>query len=144
MSREDRRASSVLAAILSKLPPPNVPATPVTTPNLSSDRSVAGDSTNGMTNASLWAYFSLTLLLSNLIPRPYAYSRSLGPVPDWNTTGFGAPGQDPNMNSYAPLDFNLADPLNTIFTGSDDIDWELIDQCLLGQNAMDVPMANHF
>jgi hypothetical protein len=27
------------------------------------------------------------------------------------------------MDSYAPLDFNLADPLNTMFTGSDNIDW---------------------
>ncbi|TVY49194.1 Fusarisetin A cluster transcription factor [Lachnellula occidentalis] len=121
MSREDRRASSVLAAILSKLPPPNVPATPVTTPRLSSDISLAGESTNGMTSASLW-----------------------GPVPDWSATGFGAPGQDPTMNNYVPLDFNLADPLNTIFTGSEDLDWELIDQCLLGQNAMDVPMSNTF
>lgn len=133
MSREDRRASSVLAAILSKLPPPNVPATPVTTPNLSSDRpiqSIAGDSTNGMTNASLWGESRSinSLLLADIasfnpIPHPYADSRLLGPIPDYNATGFGAPGQDPNMNSYAPLDFNLADPLNTIFTGSEDIDW---------------------
>ncbi|TVY26439.1 hypothetical protein LHYA1_G003540 [Lachnellula hyalina] len=114
MSREDRRASSVLAAILSKLPPPYVRATPVTTPSVSSDRSIAGGSPNGMTSVPSW-----------------------GPIPDWNTTGSGSPGQDPTMNNYAPLDFNLADPLNTIFTGSEDIDW-----CLLGQNAMDVPMAN--
>jgi hypothetical protein len=54
ISREARRASGVLAAILSKLPRPSVPATPVDTPNLSSEGSMNGASMNGMTTTSSW------------------------------------------------------------------------------------------
>jgi hypothetical protein len=41
----------------------------------------------------------------------------------WSTNGFDFPEQEFPLDNYAPSDFNSTDPLNTMFSESDTIDW---------------------
>ena len=100
-SRDARRASKVLAVMLSKVPKPayssslmntllEMPCAPQVSANGEIDR---GTAANPSVNSS------------------------------WDRNGFNAPGQGFFVQDYDPTDFDFADPLNTIFNEPNDIDW---------------------
>ncbi|TVY84761.1 Fusarisetin A cluster transcription factor fsa6 [Lachnellula suecica] len=108
ISRDARRASDVLAVLLSKLPRPSTVSTQLDTPpnTLRTSPGVTDrGNMNGVMATSPW-----------------------GPNPDYTI-----PGHNSSIDNYTPLDFTLEDPLNNIFTGSNDIDWN--DTC-------DLPPSN--
>lgn len=97
-SRDARRASSVLAIMLSKVP------RPVVTGKASSERpntTQAPIIENGQCEASA------------------SYSAST----PWSMNGFDLADQELPAYNSAPPDFDSTDPLNTVFSEFDNIDW---------------------
>ncbi len=97
-SRDARRASSVLAIMLSKVPRPKIPT------KAPQERS---DATHTVTNAN---QLGETLV---------GYSHS-SPC---NMNGFDFTAQDLPMSNRDPPAFATTDPLNTVFVEFDNIDW---------------------
>lgn len=100
-SRDARRASNVLAVMLSKVSRPNVTLNSANIPQeISTVSQVSLDKANVMESADNSTWSSL-----------------------WNRTGFVMPGQEFPINNYSPLDLNPADPLNIIFSETDNVNW---------------------
>ena len=100
-SRDARRATSVLAVMLSKVPRPNVPSTPVDVPQ---------DLPSG---------------LQTSVNRDDVMAAATHPSGSscWDSTSFDVSGQELPAEAYAPLAFDSTDPLNAIFAESDNLDW---------------------
>ncbi len=94
-SRDARRASSVLAIMLSKVPRPNIPR-----------------------KAPCEEMPSMTQALANGSQQPEA-AASYPESSPWSMTGFDATDQDLPMYNPAPS----TDPLNTVFSEFDNVDW---------------------
>lgn len=96
-SRDARRASSVLAIMLSKVP------RPVVTSEATPQRSNATQaSTNGTAQSEAAASYS-------------------GSTP-WSINGFDLADQELPTQHCAPPDFSSSDPLNAVFSEFDNID----------------------
>ncbi|KAK3171834.1 hypothetical protein OEA41_003918 [Lepraria neglecta] len=110
ISRDARRAANVLAAMLSKVPRPNIPPNPADTPQeMPTWPPVSMNGADVKSAASISSRYS-----------------------SWDMSGFDFQGQEFPGNDYAPSDAISADPLNTVFNDFDNIDWGLVDQNLLG------------
>jgi hypothetical protein len=96
-SRDARRASNVLAVMLSKVSSPDIPSAGVNAPHQTSSES----------------YISMG---GQEVMDPATES------PSWDTAAFDVPGQEFPVDNFSSLDFNSADPLITIFE-FDNIDW---------------------
>lgn len=109
VSRDARRASNVLAVMLSKVPRPNVSSTPG---NVSHEMSSVWQTTmNGgdvMATAEISSGSSL-----------------------WKTNGLNRPGQELPVSDDSHLDSNPADTLNTLFSERDDINWVSLESSLM-------------
>lgn len=106
-SRDARHAARVLAIMLSKVPRPNIPVkAPHEMP------SVAQPPMNG--------------------DQPLEAAVRHSESSSWNMNGLDPAGQKTPTYHYAPPDMSSTDPLNTVFSEFDNIDWGLIDQSLLG------------
>lgn len=106
-SREARRASNVLAAMLSKVQRPNMAPTLIRAPQESSGVSQA--SMNG----------------GSQLDTPGNPSESLS----WSTATNGAPDPAFPMDDNATsLDLNSMDPLNTMFNEIENIDWVNLEE----------------
>ncbi|CAD6582521.1 MAG: hypothetical protein ASARMPREDX12_000968 [Alectoria sarmentosa] len=101
-SRDARRASRVLAVMLSKVPSANIRDKP--TPEMESMRQ-APTKENGPFEAAIGSSESSS----------------------WNSNAFDLADQGFSMDTYASPDFNSADPLNTVFTEFDNVDWVILD-----------------
>ncbi|KAI9743488.1 MAG: hypothetical protein M1818_002801 [Claussenomyces sp. TS43310] len=114
-SRDARRASNVLAVMLSKVPRPNISSTAANAHREISSAPQAlisgGDGMGALVNSS---------------------ASSL-----WNTIDCESPVQTFPTGDPTSSDLNSAGALNNIFGEPGGIDWGLIDQCLLGQNGID-------
>jgi len=114
-SRDARRASNILAIMLSKVPRPNLPAAlenfpqhlPTESPSMVDGDGLLESATNPFPNFS------------------------------WNSTAFDVTEKEKFLADYSALDYNATDPLNTMFNESDNIDWGLIDQYLLDNTDVD-------
>ena len=87
--------------MLSKVPRPNIPSTLVSAPQEMLDLSQSPMSGEDVMGTA---------------------ANSLGSS-SWNTTGFDITGQEFHVDNHAPSDSDSADPLNTLFSESDNIDW---------------------
>ena len=97
-SRDARRASSVLAIMLSKVP------RPVVTSEATPERPIAMQApTNGIAQCKAAASYS-------------------GSTP-WSMNGFDLADQELPAHHSAPPDFSSTDPLNTVFSEFEYIDW---------------------
>lgn len=95
-SRDARRASSVLAIMLSKIPRPYVSRK-------------ESEETPGMTHAAMTR--------NNFVEQPASYLDSMSCYKN------GSYIQEISMNSYNHTNFSTTDPLNTVFSEFDHIDW---------------------
>jgi len=110
-SRNARRASNVLGVLLSKITRPAVPSTAASRPQ----ESVFNLPSNGLDSAVA-------------PPLPGNSSR--------DSTGFPPPGEEFGFGNDGVLDFSSA-----LFTESDHIDWEWVDQYLIDRGVMsDLPL----
>ena len=100
-SRDARRASNMLAVMLSKVPRPNVASSPINDPQKLPDKSQTLMNGNTLTKEN--------------IDIPGSFS--------WNSNTLGAPGDVLPLDPFTMLEFRDMDPLNTIFNESDNIDW---------------------
>lgn len=99
-SRDARRASNVLAVMLSKVSSPNIPSAGVNALHQTSSEShISMEGREGVETTA-------------------ASTES----PSWDTSAFDVPGQEFPVDNFSSLDFNSADPLTTIFE-FDTIDW---------------------
>ena len=98
ISRDARRASSVLAIMLSKVPRPNV-----TTKVAQGISSTTGIPTNGLNGFE--------------VPVRDRDNSSCG------TSAVGFADQQFSINNYNLANFSATDPLNTVFSELNDIDW---------------------
>ncbi len=104
-SRDARRASNVLVVMLSKIPRPNISSTLVNTPQeMSSASQVLMNDGNMMVTAESPSGSLLR-----------------------NTVEFDNPGQEFSVGNDALPDLDPADPLKTMFSESEDIDWVSLD-----------------
>lgn len=97
-SRDARRASSVLAIMLSKVPRQNIPEK-------------ASQDIPSMTQAPMNEN------------EPFEAAVSYSESSSWNLNGLDPADQELPMYNYAPPDSNSTDPLNTAFSDFDNIDW---------------------
>ncbi|KAI9818019.1 MAG: hypothetical protein M1827_000643 [Pycnora praestabilis] len=111
-SRDARRALNALAVMLSRVPRPTLPSTPISITSGPFDESQASSDGGRATGTAEGSWGSTS----------------------WNLAETNILGQDFNMEEYTHFDFYSADPLNAIFSNSDCIDWGLVDQALLEQS----------
>ncbi len=109
VSRDARRASNVLAVMLSKVPRPNVPSTPGNVCHQMSSvwqTSIGGGDVMGTAGTSPGSSL-------------------------WKTNGLNSPGQEFSVGNDTHLDSNSADTLNTLFSERNDIDWVSLESSLI-------------
>lgn len=111
-SQDARRASSILAVMLSKVPRPDLPAA------LENGSQQLPPVSRGIVNGNDQME-SVTIPFENF---------------SWNSTTFNLTEQESAVEDYAAMDFNATDPLDIMFNESDNIDWGLVDQYLLDTN----------
>lgn len=121
VSRDARRASNVLAVMLSKVPRPDFPSTQGNARHEMS--SVWQTSTNG---------------------EDVMGTTRISPVGSLcEANGFDILRQDMSVDNGAQLDFNSADSLNTIFNESKDIDWVSLDGFNLLASLINIYVGTH-
>ena len=101
ISRDARRASNVLAAMLSKVPRPNTQSIPV-----KASQEVSNMSQVAMNGDDVLGIDSNSSIMSS-----------------WDTNGIDTQGQEFPTDSATAFDVRSIDPLDTIFNDPNDIDW---------------------
>lgn len=102
LSRDAERASSILAIMLSRVPRPDITEKP--------------------TNYAMLSQPAMPQYSTNEAGVEGSLNGSVGSF-TWCSKMLVASSQNSAIEDYAALPVNAADPLNTIFDGSEDIDW---------------------
>lgn len=117
VSRDAQRVSNILATMLSKIPRPEAPPALTAVPRNSKPHALPTETTE------------------ELVDFPEAMDATA--TPSWVLSTLDNAPSSPLVEDlptdYLPLDFNFADPLNTL-TESDHLDWGFVDQYVYGRN----------